>query len=168
MTEAADLPVYESADAIARLEIENVIPVELRARRRDGGFDDLEAPDPNLSEEQIAELRQLPHMQVFMQEADVTVSVRVRAEGMTDKSEYVADIAIMYRKSEPFKMTELATSDVIDLLAMPNLYPYLRQHIFDLTSRVADPLTFGIARFGRGSVQRLEEDIEVERGGAES
>jgi hypothetical protein len=159
---ASEWPVYESADAIARLELENIIPVELRARRRDGGFDDLPGPDLDATEEEIAALRQVPQMQVFFQDHDELLFVRVRAEGMTDKVEYVADVAVTYRKREPFTMSDLANSDFIDLLAMPNLYPYVRQCVSDLTSRVGDPLTLGIARFGRGSVERILDEDEDE------
>jgi hypothetical protein len=156
--EAGDLPVYDYRDTIARIELENIIPIELRARRRDGGFDDLPAPDPDMSAEAIEASRQVPQMQVFFQEQPELVLVRVRAEGMTEKVEYVADVAVTYRKSEPFRLDESANSDIIDLLALPNLYPYVRQHVLDITSRVGDPLTFGIARFGRGSVERIVED----------
>lgn len=156
--ETGELPVYESADAIARLELENIIPIELRARRRDGGFDDLPGPDPEASEEEIDAGRLVPQMQVFFQEQEQLLLVRVRAEGMTEKVEYVADVAVTYRKTVPFALAQPANSDVIDLLALPNLYPYVRQHVFDITSRVGDPLTFGIARFGRGSVERIMEE----------
>jgi hypothetical protein len=161
MAEQTDMPVYESPEAIAALELENIVPIELRARRRDGGFDDLPAPDPDLDDRQAAEARQVPQMQVFLQEQAELVLVRVRAEGITDKSEYVADVAVTYRKSEPFQMSDHANSDLIDLLALPNIYPYLRQHVFDLTSRIGDPLLFGIARFGRGSVERISDQVEA-------
>lgn len=139
--------------AIEHLELTGLQVYELRVRRRDGGFTDVDASAPGSP---------LSNMEnrLFAQEDEHRLAVRVLVEHELDETVVTVDLAVAYTKSAAFTMTTEAKALVIERLALPNAFPYIRQHISDLTQRAGAMVTVGLLRPGQGSVVPTpEQDV---------
>lgn len=152
-------------DVIRTLELQAITTFEVRGRRRDGGFDDLEPPEESSTEEDeaIEVATGLPEIRIYVNETDQLLSVRAVLDEVSTHIEYRVDIAAGYRKAEPIDISngELQ-AQVIELLALPNLFPYLRQTLSDLSSRLGYPLLLPLARLGGGQVRPLGRTARID------
>lgn len=135
-------------EAIPMLELVDVITYELRGRRCDGGFSDIDVDadderDPGDDWD----------MQILARDGIEAVEIRAIMKKQTEEIAYTVDLAARYAKSEPFKIDKAEQGRFIDFLALPNLYPYIRQAVQDLSSRLGHPLTLELLRVGRSPVQ---------------
>lgn len=142
-------PEWEDmADVIGRLELRDISTGELRAR---------------LSADRSAEDDPDPEISLYVQETDEVLVVRARMSRLEARIGFVVDLAVRFDKNEAIELDSTEQARFIELIAMPTLYPFLRQHVQDLTARLGEPLLLPLIRLGRGSV-RLADDSDEEPG----
>ncbi len=135
------------AGLLANVELDRVEVFELRARRRDGGFDDLPVAE-DVDDEQILAGQVGLGLHLMLQTTDTEMAVRVIGSFEHLASAYTVDLAAIYAMREPSKIDELAVKPFIEQVAMMALFPYIRQHLHDLSQRLGHPVTLPLLRAG--------------------
>lgn len=132
------------ADIVGLVELQGIATFELGAKRA----------------AESGEIEPEPEMQLFFQDSDEVVNVRVRLARNDSSLDFVVDVAVQYEKSKPFSMEIEQQTAFIEALALPAAFPYIRQHVQDLTTRLGDPLHLPLLRIESGSVTPLAtEDV---------
>lgn len=137
-----------AANILGLVSLSGFVTYELTARRRDGLIPmDAEAPGPfDAGQEPTQDLRDQWAMQVMVQDEADLFAVRTRGTTSSDDVyEVVVDMAAIYRKNEPFVLSnQHATDEFVRGIALMQLFPYLRQQVHDLTTRLGAPITLGL------------------------
>jgi hypothetical protein len=131
--------VPELVDAI---ELSDIVTFELRARRRDGDFDDLAAAQEDGEDERSFEPR------LMLSQSDTQLAVRLVAELQTPTIECVVDVAAIYGLREPVTIDEEPLREFLENIAVMTLIPYVRVAFHDLTGRLGDAETLPLVRGG--------------------
>jgi hypothetical protein len=122
---------------IDEVSLSGFITYELAGRRRDGGFGDTGEPVEAT----------VPTMQVLVQETPEQIAVRLRGHLNTERLvDLVADMSAIYNKTSPFTAEEDVLHEFVRHVAVMSLYPYVRQQIHDLGSRLGQPLTLELLK----------------------
>lgn len=99
-------------------------------------------------------------IRAMFQEDEDTVSVRLLGEQPTPGALVEFDLAVTYGKARPFGIDDSVRPQFIQNYAVMTLYPYVRQHVHDLTSRIGLPAVLPLIRIGSGSVTAVPDDQE--------
>lgn len=151
---ANDITSEQELNAIVdRLELVNVRAFELTGRRKDGGFEDLQLPGDDWVEPD-----KVPEIQFYVQQDDKHLSIRGVVEVENRIVSCRADVAVTYAKSQPIEVTEDHMAEFISRVALANVYPFMRQHVYDLSSRLGSPLTLGLMKIRPGMVTANSAD----------
>ena len=139
--------VTDLHEAVALLEFADVIVYETRGQRRDGGFDDLLEDSTN--GQGNGELR----MDLLVQ--DGPEGLAIRAQCITSSPDVVVsyDAAVVYRKAEPLKLDGATTSAFIVSAGLMTLYPFLREGVHEVSSRLGFPIKMGLLKRGEAEVR---------------
>lgn len=62
------------------------------------------------------------------------------------------DMSVLYSKSEPFMMSPELKGEFVQGIALMNLWPFLRQHVADVSHRLDAGTTVGLLRSGIGQL----------------
>lgn len=153
--------VDDFRELIAELELVQIITYELRARRRDGGFEDLEVT-PDLhnvadagvdSKAIVAQSAKFVssepwEVQVMTRQDELQLAVRAVAVANSPELEVVVDLAAVYQKREPFEVDEATFEQFVQEVALMGVFPFLREAVHSQSVRLGAPLTLGLLRAG--------------------
>lgn len=159
---AREITAY--VDVIDLVELDKITVFELSGHRRDGMFDGIDPVDPDAPDDPI---NISPSIRVMFREQDEWIAVRARMEH--EAKHYLAsvDLAVSYRKSEPFRLSDGIKAEFIQNLALINLFPYLRQHFADITSRIGYHRQLGLIRTHQSRLTPAVDELDqTERGAA--
>lgn len=148
-----EVPVVDDlVQAIGLLELVGITAFGLsveRTENEDGSFVEVDDDDDSPIE--------LSQMQVFFRDSEEHVSVRIRTEQPTPGAVVNLDLAVAYRKSEPFEMADSLRERFIQMYAVHALFPYIRMHVQDLTTRIGVPAVLPLVRLGSGSFSPMSQ-----------
>lgn len=144
MTETTELRRVEDVhEAVRLVDFSDVIVYEARARRRDGGFDEL--PESSLNDNGEGAVV----VQMLINDDPTLIAVRAQTQARTNTAVLSYDAAAVFNKSEPFTMGRSILPTFVSNVAMMALWPYLRKGMQDLASTVGDPsFRMGLLRLG--------------------
>lgn len=148
--QAPEVPLLaDLGAALDLLELRGFRTFGVSGRRRDGGYDDVPPPEEGaeLADEVEPKSRE---MQINFQEDAGRISVRVRIELDAPMCVVEVDMTVLYSKSEPFMMTPEVKAEFVQGVALMNLWPFIRQHVFDVSQRLDATTTIGLLRSGAG------------------
>lgn len=94
------------------------------------------------------------------------IDYRVELTLKRPRGEVCVDAAAMYSYQEPVTPSDQALLDFGDNVAMMTLFPYLREAMNDLSSRVEDPVVLPILPRGALSFRATEPQPETRAGDA--
>ncbi|MGN6128739.1 MAG: hypothetical protein ACTHOK_00185 [Nocardioidaceae bacterium] len=88
-------------------------------------------------------------MKVFRRESAETIEVRCVMEVLTSKARLLADIAAIFRSSEPLAVDPGVLDDFTQNVAVMALFPYLRESVQNSAARLGvPPPVLGLLRRG--------------------
>ncbi|MFB9432376.1 hypothetical protein ACFFR8_23665 [Streptoalloteichus tenebrarius] len=123
-------------------EVDDIQFYELRARL-------LEEPDPaHDGEHDAAGVEQRPKAAFRVMLDGSLLGFRLRLSVRSVAAEYVADAAAFFRLAEPVAVVEASAMNAfIEKEAFPVLYPFVRQSVFDLASKMGvETVLLGLTR----------------------
>lgn len=139
-------------EVLPYLELEGFQTYELRARRRDEVHED-ELPDGlDTDGEGLAFLR------MHANQNDDQLMLRVAATSASDLLVINVDMAVRFVKAQAIHLDQDVLGVFIEKVAIMALFPYLRQAVHDLSSRLGAPMTLHLLRAGGVSVERDDAD----------
>lgn len=139
--------IDDAATVLELIDLRGFRTFELSGRRRDGSFVDVDPPAEDA--ETVTHIEPIDReMQLFVSEDLGRASVRIRTEVEAPMCVVVVDMAVLYTKSDPFMMGEGAKEAFVQRLAIMNLWPFVRQHVADVSQRLDAGTTLGIIRPG--------------------
>lgn len=141
-------------EVLPYLELTGVHFLELSARRLDyhPDSDDLPPTPEGLQESDVAQLN------VEARQTDEKFVVRVQGGLDTDSVHVRITAAATYSKLQPIALDGPTTSVFIEKVAIMAMYPFIRQAVHDMSSRVGSPATLHLLRAGQ--VAMTEEKYE--------
>lgn len=91
----------------------------------------------------------LPVMEIELNESHDFLMVRMNLSMSTEHANYAVDAVVTYEYQEPVTFDENVRSEFIEKAAIMALYPFLREAIVDLASKLRHPLPIlGLLRPG--------------------
>lgn len=136
-------PIESLTEAFEELEFVNIMTYELRGRRRNGGFEDLPAAD----EREGDGTAELSPVQVMIRDDDSTFAVRLQLEESVPRGVVRVDLAGIFSKATPGRaLAPSVQHEFVQRVAVPAIYPHLRQAVFDLAGRLGFRLMLGLLR----------------------
>lgn len=140
--------ITDLGEAVSLLEFVDVIVYESRGQRRDGGFADL------LEEEATNEpgIGQIKMDLLVMDSPDV---LAIRAQCITASADVVVsyDAAALYRKAEPIALDGPTSEAFVANVGIMTLYPFLREGVHEVSSRLGSPIKLGLLKREQNEVQ---------------
>ena len=155
-----DLPVIDAfLDLVSEVDLAKIVHYELRGRRRDGGFDDLD-DNPELENEVDGDIEskaivaEAPgfvstepwQVDVLTRQTADQLAVRVVSVTNSPQLEIVVDLAAIYRKRHPFIVSEGAFTEFVEKVALMGLFPFLREAVQTQSTRLGAQITLGLLR----------------------
>lgn len=141
-------------EVVPHLELTGVHFLELGARRLDyqPDADDLPPVLAELDETDVAE------MGVAARQTDEQLLVRVQGGINTDNVHVRITAAATFAKLQPVVLDGPTTSVFIEKVAIMAIYPFIRQAVHDMSSRLGSPATLHLLRAGQ--VAMTDEEYE--------
>lgn len=137
MTEAQLKSIDTLDEANKELDLADIKTYEVRGRRRDGGFDDMENDDSTDGP--------TAPIEILIRDGDEAFTVRLRLEQSAPKGTVHVDLAGIFRKVTPGrKLSTEVQQEFISTTAIAALYPYLRQAVSDVAGRLGFKLLLGL------------------------
>jgi hypothetical protein len=132
--------VSDLREAANLLEFVDVTVYESRGQRRDGGFGDL--VEDSTDDEGKGQL------QIEILISDGPEVLAVRAQSTTTSADVVVsyDAAAVYRKAEPIALDPATSRAFITNIAIMTLYPFLREGVHEVSSRLGFPIKLSMLR----------------------
>lgn len=140
------------ADLVEVATLAAVVTYEVGGRRRDGGFEDVEPlPMDGAANE--------PEFQVLVQQVGGRFAVRLRGTMTADDVvDLVADVAAIY-DADVDEVAPAIMSEFVQDVAVMMLFPYVRQHFQDVSSRLGHPVTLQVLKMGDLRVDVISPDV---------
>jgi hypothetical protein len=143
--------VSDLAEAISVLDFVDIIVYESRGQRRDGGFTDLldDAPE----QPGTAQLR----MDVRVSDSPDALAIRAQCLAASPDVVVAYDAAVIYRKTEPVALERPTSEAFVSNVGIVALYPFLREGIHEVSSRLGFPIKLGMVKREDGEAQPTAE-----------
>jgi hypothetical protein len=139
--------VSDLKEAVSLLEFVDIIVYQTRGQRRDGGFGDLLEDGTN--DQGNGQLR------VDLLVNDGPEIMAIRAQCVTSSADVVVsyDAAVLYRKAEPVALDPATTEAFITNVGVMTLYPFIREGVHEVSSRLGFPIKLGLIKREETGVQ---------------
>lgn len=139
-------------DVLPGLELVGVQVMELAGSRRDFVSDD----DDGRQSEELLEVDGT-QMAVNVLQSEEWLIVRIAGGATTDQVHVRVTIDGRFSKSDPAQLGDEALSVFVERVAIMSMYPFVRQAVHDMSSRLGAPATLHLLRAG----QILVTDTEL-------
>ena len=141
--------VDSASDIVERVDLKDIFFIELRAARLEGLL--LPHSEADIPAENA----------VFHRMDGDTIEVRLVTTVVSDNARVSVDLMVQYSKLSPFEATPDAMTDFVQKVALMAGYPYLREAVSSLTSRLrVDTINMGILRASDVAFARLDDEID--------
>lgn len=144
-------------EVLPDLELTGIHFLELNARRLDYEADDDDVPGEldELDDDNV------PVMGVAARQTDDQLLIKVQGTIRTDTVQVRITAAATYSKAKPFDMDGPTTSVFIERVAIMAMYPFIRQAVHDMSSRLGAPATLHLLRAGQVAMSEEQFDGET-------
>lgn len=90
---------------------------------------------------------------------DSTLRTRFTLTYSAVSADYKVDLAARYALTQPLQLKDEVISEFVERVGIMAAYPYLREHLFNLASRLGEPMpVLGILRQGDFRLQSEESE----------
>lgn len=144
-TPEVDVRVLDDmGEVVARIDLVDISLIELAGRRRpsDPGADEGAGAD---QEDEDSEYSRV-NMDIWVHDTPESFRVRTAMDHETTLVQMRVEVMASYAKAEPFLIDESLHAALLRDLALMSLYPFIRQHFHDLSTRLGDPTLLGLIR----------------------
>lgn len=149
---AGAVPTWaDKRQVIRAFEVSGIQILELAGRRKLGDTPSESVAPPESRPEDM-------EFRVYVHDSAEDFRVRVELEYETEKLELKVDAVVKYSKSEPFMVADELNDALIQELAIMTLFPFLRQNVHDLSSRLGHPFLMGLLQLG--SLRPQSSEVE--------
>jgi hypothetical protein len=148
-------PEQALLDVLPLLELSGVQFMELSGRRRDY---EPEGDTPESMED--LEEKDVTAMGVQVHQDDESVIVRVQGGVHTDSVRVNVTTAARFTKSEPVVLDAPTIGIFVEKVAIMAIYPFIRQAVHDMSSRLGAPATLHLLRAGQVSLTDDDDELD--------
>lgn len=119
--------IDDVTELVELVKLKDIFFIELRAARREGTH--LPAPEHDVPVENL----------VLQRVTDSEIEVRLVSTVQNELAQFSADVMVQYSKLEEFDVTEHALQEFTRRVGLMAGYPYIREAISDLSTKLRTP-----------------------------